>query len=160
MKANTIVLLLIASSVSAAAVARLQWDRVDAIGKPASVNVSALRRVPSRAPIDSLASAADAIVTNDPFRLSNSPPSVRFDPESDGAPAAGLVSQPRPNLILRAIVGGPPWQAVIDGLPGQPPGTLARAGSKFDRLVVRTVTRDSVIVQGADTAWTLAFRGR
>jgi hypothetical protein len=110
---------------------------------------------------DSLADAEDAIVMNDPFRLSNSPPSVRFDPGfevSSGAVVA--LPQPRPTLVLKAIVGGPPWQAVIDGIPGQPAGTVAQSGSKFDRFVVRVVTRDSVVVQGTDTSWVLSFRTR
>jgi hypothetical protein len=107
--------------------------------------------------------AEDLTVSNDPFRLSNTPPSVRYDPANDGsALGPGTIAPPpfRPTLVLKAIVGGPPWQAVIDGIPGQPAGTIARQGATFDKLTVRSVTRDSVIVQGPDTAWTLSFRGR
>ena len=125
-------------------------------------SVAPLRKLAAPIPDDSLADAEDAIVTNDPFRLSNSPPAVRYDPASDGTAAGTLTGplQARPTLVLKAIVGGPPWQAVIDGIPGQPPGTVARAGSKFDRFTVRVVTRDSVVVQGADTSWVLSFRAR
>jgi len=103
------------------------------------------------------------MVTNDPFRLSNRAATVRYDPASDGAGSGvGSVATPmlRPVLVLKAIVGGPPWQAVIDGLPGQPAGTMAQQGSTFDKLVVRAVTRDSVIVQGPDTSWVLGFTKR
>jgi hypothetical protein len=62
--------------------------------------------------------------------------------------------------VLKAIIGGPPWQAVIDGIPGQPPGTIAGTGARFDKLVVRSVTRDTVVVQGPDTTWSLGFKGR
>lgn len=108
-----------------------------------------------------LAAAEDFTVTNDAFRISNTPSSVRFDPGTDGGSAGqGPVPPPapRPIMTLKAIVGGPPWQAIIDGIPGQPPGTMVRAGAAFDKLVARAVTRDSVIMQGPDTTWVLSFR--
>lgn len=102
------------------------------------------------------------IVSNDAFRLANAPASVRFDPAAEvrigtlpsGSPAA------RPTLTLKAIVGGPPWLGVVDGIPGQPPGTIVSDGSAFEKLTVRSVTRDSIIIQGPDTAWVLSFRRR
>jgi hypothetical protein len=162
MKINVIVSALIGSSLCASGVAWLRWRQVTAGGVRDHVRVAPLRALAAPIPDDSLADAEDAIVTNDPFRLSNSPSAVRYDPGSDGAVAGILTGppQPRPTLVLKAIVGGPPWQAVIDGFPGQPPGTVARAGSKFDRFIVRVVTRDSVVVQGADTSWVLSFRTR
>jgi hypothetical protein len=66
----------------------------------------------------------------------------------------------RPTFALKAIVGGPPWSAVIDGIPGQAAGTVIRQGAQFEKLVVRSVTRDSVIIQGPDTTWVLRFGGR
>ena len=108
-----------------------------------------------------LAEAEDLIVSNDPFRLANEPTAVRFDPTRDeGSVSATPVGPPRlrPNLILKAVIGGPPWQAIVDGIPGQPPGTIVRAGSTFDQLVVRAVTRDSVVIKGTDTTWVLTFR--
>jgi len=114
---------------------------------------------------DSLATLEERIVARDPFRLSNRASAVRYDAFADatvlGAPGMPPSSAvPRPVLELRAIVGGPPWQAIIDGLPGQQPGTTAQPGSRFDKLVVRAVTRDTVIVQGPDTTWVLSFRRR
>lgn len=110
-----------------------------------------------------LAEAEDVTTTNDPFRLANAPASVRFNPGNENAgavamaPVAPLV---RPNMTLKAIVGGPPWQAIVDGIPGQPQGTVVRAGNAFDKLVARAVTRDSVVIQGPDTTWVLSFRRR
>lgn len=106
--------------------------------------------------------AADLIVSNDPFRLTNTPSLVRYDPRSESSAATTAVATPpiRPVMTLKAIVGGPPWQAVVDGLPGQPPGTVVRAGNAFDKLVARAVTRDSVVIQGPDTTWVLSFRRR
>jgi hypothetical protein len=112
-------------------------------------------------PSDSmLADAEDATVSNDPFRLVNAPATVRFDPAVEGESASPAVPVVRPTLVLKAIIGGPPWQAVIDGIPGQPPGTIAGTGARFDKLVVRSVTRDTVVVQGPDTTWSLGFKGR
>ena len=54
-------------------------------------------------------------------------------------------------------MGGPPWQAVIDGIPGLPAGTVVRSGNVFDKLTIRSVTRDSVFVQTPDTAWFLTL---
>lgn len=154
---------LVAASVAALVVAGIRWRRAAPVSAPVAASV-VMARVHAEPIADSaLAEAEDYTVSADPFRLSNSPPSVRYDPASDGiAPgyAAPANSQPRPLLVLKAIVGGPPWQAVIDGIPGQPAGTVARAGTTFGRIVVRAVTRDSVIVQGADTSWVLSFRGR
>ena len=112
-------------------------------------------------PTDSmLATAEEFIVSNDPFRLSNKPPTIRFNANNDavgGAIGASALVL-RPNLTLKAIVGGPPWQAIVDGLPGVTPGTMLESGAVFDKLTVRAVTRDSVIIQGPDTAWVLSFR--
>ena len=106
-----------------------------------------------------LAEVEELIISNDPFRLSNTPSSIRYSPVGDNV---GLsASAPlRPNLTLKAIVGGPPWQAIVDGIPGQPQGTLVRAGNAFDKLIARAVTRDSVVIQGPDTTWVLSFRRR
>ena len=109
-----------------------------------------------------LRDAADLIASNDPFRLTNTPALVRYDPKAEGAvPTTSVAAPPiRPAMTLKAIVGGPPWQAIVDGLPGQPAGTVVRAGNAFDKLVARAVTRDSVVIQGPDTTWVLTFRRR
>jgi hypothetical protein len=111
---------------------------------------------------DSLATAEDLIVSNDPFRIANAPSSARYDAAKDGVHPIGStpLNLVRPSFVLRAIVGGPPWQAVIDGIPGQPAGTVVRTGNAFDQLTVSAITRDSVIIKGPDTAWTLSFRTR
>jgi len=123
--------------------------------------------VPAIAPVfvdsleEALAGAEESIVSNDPFRLANVPAAVRYDPGDELTVSATGVSQRaplRPTMTLKAIVGGPPWQAVVDGLPGQPANTVVQAGSRYDKLVARSVTRDSVVIQGPDTTWVLSFR--
>ena len=111
---------------------------------------------------DSLNAAGDVVVSGDPFRVANEPTSVAFSPGPDGGqPTAAITAAasrpPHPALILRAIVGGPPWQAIVDGLPGQPPGTIVNAGMLISGLKIRSVVRDTVFVQGSDTAWKLTL---
>jgi hypothetical protein len=152
-------LIAVAFTLSAVAIARWQTStpHVEAPARHVVPPTTTLAFISE----DSLDAAADLTVTNDPFRLSNRPAEVSYDPQSDGltVPVAPLAS-PRPLLVLKGIVGGPPWQAIIDGLPGQPAATVAQQGSVFDKLVVRSVSRDSVVIQGPDTSWTLGFRKR
>src|SRR6185295_2616636 len=56
-----------------------------------------------------LAEAEDLTVSNDPFRLSNTPPDTPFDPAAENsAGARGFAPPPvRPVFALKAIVGGP-----------------------------------------------------
>jgi hypothetical protein len=108
-----------------------------------------------------------AVVANDPFRLSNTPSRVAFDAGGSGGPGDSGSGTPlpppsrpsRPTLVLKAIVGGPPWQAVIDGLPGQSAGAVATPGTVFQNLIIRSVSRDRVVVEGPDTSWVLTFGG-
>ncbi|HEU4722063.1 MAG TPA: hypothetical protein VFS59_11930 [Gemmatimonadaceae bacterium] len=113
---------------------------------------------------DSLGEAAANTAANDPFRLVNRPSGVRYDAKTEGGvgvPAAFVPPPVRPAFVLKAIVGGPPWQAVVDGIPGQQPGTIVRSGTTFDKLTVRSVGRDTVVIQAPDTIWKLTLsRGR
>ena len=113
---------------------------------------------------DSLGEAAANAAANDPFRLVNRPSGVRYDAKLEGgagAPAQFVPPPVRPAFALKAIVGGPPWSAVVDGIPGQPAGTIVRTGSSFDKLTVRSVGRDTVVIAAPDTTWKLTLsRGR
>lgn len=152
--------LLAVGSLASFAAAVVRWRAAASPGIPARA-IALARPSPHPQPTDSaLEEAEDVTSTNDPFRLSNEPASVRFDPASEGPSAVAAAPAVRPTLVLKAIIGGPPWQAVIDGFPGQPTGTIAGPGARFDKLLVRSVSRDSVVVQGPDTAWVLSFKGR
>jgi hypothetical protein len=106
---------------------------------------------------DSLDAESDLVVRSDLFRLDRST-TPRLDTVVRLPAASGV---PRPALSLRAIVGGPPWQAVLDGLPGQPAGTVVVSGGDYGGLRVGAITRDTVIVHDTDTTWRLTMkRGR
>ena len=156
------VVALVAALVVSSAIAGFRWQKGFDATVAEAAPVDSVRRFADAVSAESLALAEEVIVANDPFRFSNTPPTVRFDPLG-GSPRAQTSEparsvSPRPVLTLKAIVGGPPWRAIIDGVPGQPTGVIAGSGERFDRLTVREVTRESVYVQTADTSWTLTFR--
>jgi hypothetical protein len=100
-----------------------------------------------------------ALVESDPFRLDRRPAPVRYRPELEGAGApAPPPSPPKPVLVLRGIVGGPPWDAMIDGVPGRQGAVLVHRGDTLGGLTVGVIQRDTVIIHGADTTWRLSIR--
>lgn len=107
---------------------------------------------------DSIAQAVAYVVANDPFRLSRHPATVAYSPALEGLAPPAPVRPPRPNLVLRGIVGGPPWSAILDGLPGRDGNVMVRRGDSLGTLVVRAVGRDTVIIKGADTTWRLTVK--
>lgn len=108
---------------------------------------------------ESLEAAALKVIESDPFRLDRRPPSVAF-----GAQPAQVEVQPaaepppRPTLALTGIIGGPPWQAIVEGVPGRDGAVLVRGGDVLGNLRIRTIGPDGVVVEGLDTVWTLTLR--
>lgn len=104
----------------------------------------------------------DTIVSRNAFGAERFGAAGRIGSPSSGATLTTLATlatrpaAPRPRLALRAIAG-PPWRAVIAGLPGQVPETIARAGATFDGIVVRSISRDTVVLRGYDTTWVLTL---
>jgi hypothetical protein len=101
--------------------------------------------------------AAEAAIDGDLFR-----------PDRDGTdsppPAAPLVNAtvpppaaPKPRLVLRGIIGGPPWDAVLEGIPGSQRSVVVRTGDSIAGLKIRLIRRDTVTVHGLDTTWTLTI---
>jgi hypothetical protein len=151
-------LLLTTSSLAIVGIRR--WQAAVPMIVASRPSIAGVPRIVDGALDDSLDAAERVIATLDPFRLANASSTVRFN-SADGVvqSTAVLIAAPlRPTLVLKAIVGGPPWHAVIDGIPGQPPGTVVRAGTVVDKLTVAVVNRDTVIIRGPDTTWTLSFR--
>ena len=107
---------------------------------------------------DSIAKGAAFSIDNDPFRLSRRPAVVRYSSTPAAAQLPAVAAAPRPNLVLRGIVGGPPWSAIIEGIPGREGTTMLRPGDSAGPLVVRSVGRDTVIIKGADTTWHLTVK--
>lgn len=64
---------------------------------------------------------------------------------------------PRPQLAVSGIVG-PPWTALLDGVPGRDGPVSVRTGDQVDGLRIRRVDRDGVTVVGMDTTWRLSLK--
>jgi hypothetical protein len=73
----------------------------------------------------------------------------------NGAPPPML--PPKPALRLRGILGGPPWDVLIEGVPGREGAVVARVGQTLGGVTIRAVHRDTVIVRGMDTTWKLTI---
>jgi hypothetical protein len=67
------------------------------------------------------------------------------------------MAPPKPMLRLRGLVGGPPWDALIEGIPGHEGAVVARVGQTLGGITVRAVRRDTVIARGMDTTWKLTI---
>jgi len=90
----------------------------------------------------------------DPFRLERAPTAQRFGapPRIDIPPQPMAMPQPPPPpappppppLSLSGIVGGPPWQAVIEHVPGAAHGVLVAAGEEEGGVRVLWIRGDSV----------------
>ncbi len=115
---------------------------------------------------DTLDSLVDEIQSRDPFRLARTPAAAPFDARADLAllsrtadPRIGSAppSPVRPQFVLHAIMGGPPWQAVLEGLPGTSGNIVVRQGDVFARFTVRSIGRDTVVVQASDTTYRLTL---
>ena len=101
---------------------------------------------------------AGAIASTDPFRISHHPSAVPFDPAVGQAVGPAMGSSPgRPLLVLKAIVGGPPWEAVLEGVPGREGDVLVTVGDRIGQLAIKAVTTLSVTVSLPDTTYRLSF---
>jgi hypothetical protein len=100
-----------------------------------------------------LVRAGDSVIVNDAFRTERRPARIAF-----GMPPVAAVEptrSPRPQLTLGGIIGGPPWRAVVNGIPNHDGGAVVSPGDTIGGLRIRSIRRDVVVVQGQDTIWTL-----
>ena len=101
--------------------------------------------------------AVSALVATDPFRAARHSSPVAYRPDLEGAPPPPP-RPPRPGLAVSGIIGGPPWSAVLEGVPGREGGAVVRTGDTLGGLRVRAVGRDTVVITGMDTTWRLIVR--
>jgi hypothetical protein len=141
-----------------AGVMRWQRSAIDLQTAPATSDSRVLSI--ERLDPDTLEDAAIAVVDADPFRLDRRPANVVYSPELEGAPppAPPPPPPPKPVLTVAGVAGGPPWEAVVDGIPGRDGLTVVRTGQLVGEFRIRSVGRDTVVIQGADTLWRLTLR--
>lgn len=161
--------------------AGVSWRRMERKTSDARLAaVTAIAAASSPVEVTSVDSAAEYVAAHDPFRFSHTPPTVTYSPGQESAPyVPPPPAPPRPSITLKGIVGGTSrWSAVLVGVPGREAGVLVRQGDTLSLagpapsmsapagaptpvahvLRVRRVGRDTVIVQGLDTTWTLTLR--
>lgn len=104
----------------------------------------------------SVRSAAMELQNRNPFRMERSPTSIRFG-SMQVAPAADVVEvhANRPNLALAGIIGGPPWIALVEGIPGQEVGVALMQGEEVNGFRLVRLRGDTAVLSGLDTTWVL-----
>lgn len=105
---------------------------------------------------DTLDAWESTIVDGDLFRASRTPSPVTFANAIEGAPPPPP-KPPKPPLAVSGIIG-PPWEAILEGVPGREGGVVVRRGDALGELRVQSVRRDTVVIQGADMTWRLTVR--
>jgi hypothetical protein len=117
----------------------------------------AARPVP-RVDTTALAKTAARIRTRNAFRIDRRPADVLYNPWEPSAPPAPPVT-PRalPRLALAGILG-PPWNALIEGVPGRETGLLLAVGEERSGVKFVALRGDTVLLSGFDTTWTLTAR--
>ena len=106
-----------------------------------------------------LAAFAARLKLRDPFRLERQPADVRYNPWEPVAVAAAPAPAPvRPPLALAGLVGGPPWNALVEGIPGREGGVLLQLGDSANGVRFTALRGDTVVLSGFDTTWTLTAR--
>jgi hypothetical protein len=104
---------------------------------------------------DSLGMQVVAVVATDPFRLNRRPSAVPYGsvpPESTPQPRAVL-----PELRLAGVIG-PPWRAMLDGVPGRTETVVVAEGDTLGGLRVRAIRNGRIELSTSDTTWTLTMR--
>ena len=143
----------------------VRWRRVapDAVPPafPALATPAPVRPVaPAR-----LAAAADAVARGNPFRLDRVPAplgaprpgalGMMVGPGYSPPPPPGMGYPPPspypagPSIRVTGI-SGPPWEALVEGLPERQGAVVVRAGDRFGTLRIRSISQDLVVVQGPD----------
>jgi len=105
-----------------------------------------------------LDSLTNDIIQRDPFRLARRPSQVPFIADTVAAAVSTAPKAPAPPLVLAGIVGGPPWSAVIEGVPGRDGPVVVHRGDTLAGLRIRDVRRDRAIVSSPDTTWVLTIK--
>lgn len=159
MRARTMEHILWTTAALAAAWAIIGWGNATPDLEETASNIPTQVAAPRIPDVAALRTASELIVGSDPFRLDRRPSPIAFQPELTGAPQiAAPTLSPRPPLSVSGFIGGPPWEALVEGVPGKEGSTLVRAGDKLGDLRVRAIKRDTVIIQGPDTTWKLTLR--
>ncbi len=117
--------------------------------------LSVIAAAPTRPARDTLESAVDEIADRNLFRPERT--SAEQHPSTQPTMPMAMPQPPssKPRLVLRGVLGGPPWDAIIEGIPGHDGSVVLRAGQSLGGITVRAVRRDTAYARGLDTTWAL-----
>jgi hypothetical protein len=101
-----------------------------------------------------LRDAADSVSSSNPFRLDRHPSTPTPDAPTVAVPPAA----PTLALELSGVIGGPPWRAIVSGIPGRDAGVVVRAGDTLGGMRIRSIRRDTVVIQAGDSTMTLILK--
>lgn len=171
--------LLWASALGLALAGWVRWRNALPEAHPASrPSLAAPPPVRAAAPAR-LGTALEVIARGNPFRLDRSPAplgspapgqlgmmmSTGYPPYvPPGSPAGSYPAYSPPGMpqqggALRVTgISGPPWEALIEGIPGKQGAVVVRPGDRVEDLRIRSITQDLVVVQGRDTTWRLQIK--
>lgn len=119
-----------------------------AMSLPASISIPRMDAI-------FLAAAADDVVDGNLFRPERAPADTGSSVGGNSLPSKPSSGQPKPHLELHGVLGGPPWEAILAGIPGRPNGIVVSTGEAIAGLRIRSIRHDAIIVTGADTTWHL-----
>jgi hypothetical protein len=104
---------------------------------------------------DVLDSAASHIAAHDPFRIERKPANIPFSVAQNGGQGIPAPSAPPIRIALQGTIGGPPWSAIISGIPGHSGTVMVSSGDTLGGVAIRRVNKDSVTVRVKDSTWTV-----
>jgi hypothetical protein len=133
--------------------AQLGARRALTAGRPTLL--PAITAAPARATADSLESAVEVIANLNLFRPERTSAEEHTSAQPTMATAMPQPPSAKPRLVLRGVLGGPPWDAIIEGIPGREGSAVLRAGQSLGGVTVRAVRQDTAWARGFDTTWTL-----
>ncbi|HEY0014670.1 MAG TPA: hypothetical protein VGC13_00065 [Longimicrobium sp.] len=143
-----------------------RWRRAEPEVQAPPSALTATPAEPRRVPRDRLEAAAQSVAGGNPFRLDRVPAPLGFN-----QPGAGMMPgmpgmmpppyepppPPRPQLFVSGIIG-PPWQAMLEGVPGREGAVVVKRGDVLGDLRIREITQTVVVVASPDTTWRLPVR--
>lgn len=151
---------LVAATIVATAGSIAAWATAIPASTPTSSRGAVGTAAPETPAPDTMALAASAarLRLHDPFRLERKPADVRYDPWQPVTTPAIAAAPVRPTLSLAGLVGGPPWNALVEGIPGRESGALLLLGDSAGGLRFVALRGDTVVLAGFDTTWSLTAR--
>ena len=127
-----------------------------------------------------LGTASEVVARGNPFRLDRSPAPMGspapgqlgmmmntgfapYTPPGGMSPGGGYPGYTPPGMAqmgaLRVTgISGPPWEALLEGVPGKQGAVVVRPGDRVEDLRIRSITQELVVVQGRDTTWRLQIK--